>query len=130
MNKEVSFSSGGHTLLSIFKSILKNVFFDTDKFDLKQKSKIELDKLVNFMTKNNTINIELGGHTDNVGSAKSNQILSENRAKSVFAYLVEKGISADRLTVKGYGDTMPIADNTTEKGRAENRRSEFKIVSK
>ena len=110
--------------------VLKNVFFDTDKFDLKQKSKIELDKLVHFMTKNNTINIELGGHTDNVGSVKSNQILSENRAKSVFAYLVEKGISADRLTVKGYGDTMPIADNTTEKGRAENRRSEFKIVSK
>ncbi|PCI96812.1 MAG: hypothetical protein COB15_09010 [Flavobacteriales bacterium] len=110
--------------------VLKNVFFDTDKFNLKQKSKIELDKLVSFLTKNTTVKIELGGHTDNVGSTQSNQILSENRAKAVYDYLREKGVAADRLTAKGYGDTMPISDNTTEKGRAKNRRSEFKIISK
>ena len=110
--------------------VLKNVFFDTDKFDLKEKSKVELDKLIGFLAKNKTVKIELGGHTDNVGAAKPNQILSENRAKSVYAYLVENGLPAERLTVKGYGDTMPIADNTTEEGRSENRRSEFKIISK
>jgi outer membrane protein OmpA-like peptidoglycan-associated protein len=110
--------------------VLKNVFFDTDKYDLKEKSKVELDKLVRFLNKNTTVKIELGGHTDNVGSIKSNQTLSENRAKAVYNYLVEKEIDAARLTTKGYGDTKPIADNETEKGRAENRRTEFKIISK
>jgi outer membrane protein OmpA-like peptidoglycan-associated protein len=110
--------------------VLKNVFFDTDQFELKKKSMVELDRLISFLTKNKTVNIELGGHTDNVGSAKSNQVLSENRAKSVYSYLLENGISKERLTAKGYGDTKPIADNATEKGRAENRRSEFMIVSK
>lgn len=110
--------------------VLKNVFFDTDKYDLKSKSKIELDKLVSFLEKNTTITIELGGHTDNVGSAKSNQILSNNRAKAVYNYLLEKGIAKERLATKGYGDVKPIADNNTEAGRAENRRTEFKILSK
>ena len=110
--------------------VLKNVFFATDKFDLESKSKIELDKLVSFLNKNKTLKIELGGHTDNVGSKSSNQILSENRAKSVYDYLVEKGVSIERLTAKGYGDANPIADNATEKGRAENRRTEFKILAK
>jgi outer membrane protein OmpA-like peptidoglycan-associated protein len=110
--------------------VLKNVFFDTDKFDLKKKSMVELDKLINFLAKNKTVKIELGGHTDNVGSAKSNQLLSENRAKSVYSYLLENGVPAERLTAKGYGDTKPIADNATEQGRADNRRSEFKIISK
>ncbi len=110
--------------------VLKNVFFDTDKYDLKEKSKIELDILVKFLTKNSAVKIELGGHTDNVGSAKSNQILSENRAKSVFDYLVGKGIAKERLTTKGYGDTKPIADNSTDAGKAENRRTEFKVIAK
>ncbi len=110
--------------------VLKNVFFDTDKFNLKSKSKVELDKLLSFLTKNKTVKIEVGGHTDNVGSKSSNQILSENRAKAVYDYLLEKEIPAERLTAKGYGDSKPIADNTTEKGRAENRRTEFKILAK
>ena len=110
--------------------VLKNVFFETAKFNLKQKSKIELDKLVDFLIKNATVKIELGGHTDNVGSVNSNQILSKNRAKTVYDYLVEKGIAIERLSTKGYGDTKPIADNSTEQGRAENRRTEFKIIEK
>ena len=110
--------------------VLKNVFFDTDKFDLKKKSKIELDKLVQFLQKNTTVTIELGGHTDNVGSAKANLTLSNNRAKSVYGYLVEQGVSNERLTTNGYGDTKPISSNETEQGRAENRRTEFKIISK
>lgn len=110
--------------------VLKNVFFETDKYDLNPKSKVELNKLVSFLEKNPTIKIELGGHTDNVGSAKANQILSNNRAKSVYEYLVAQGVAANRLTTKGYGDTKPIASNETEQGRAENRRTEFKIIAK
>jgi len=109
--------------------VLKNVFFETAKFDLKDRSRVELDKLVAFLVKNPKMKIELGGHTDNMGDKKMNQVLSENRAKAVFEYLVKKGINADRLSTKGYGDTMPIADNGTEDGRAENRRTEFKITA-
>ena len=110
--------------------VLKNVFFDTDKFDLQPKSKVELDKLVNFLTKNATVKIELGGHTDNVGTSKANLLLSNNRAKSVYDYLIEKGIEAIRLSTQGYGDTKPIADNSTEVGKSENRRTEFIVVEK
>lgn len=110
--------------------VLRNVFFDTDKYDLKPKSKVELDKLIAFLNKNISVKIELSGHTDNVGNSKSNQVLSDNRAKAVFNYLVEKGIKQDRLSTKGYGDTKPIATNDTPEGRAENRRTEFKIIAK
>lgn len=112
------------------KVVLKNVFFETAKFDLKDESKIELDKLVAFLQKNPTIKIEISGHTDNQGDKKSNLILSDNRSKSVSNYLVSKGITADRLSSKGYGDTIPIADNNTPEGRSLNRRTEFKIISK
>ncbi len=109
--------------------VLKNVFFETAKFDLKEKSRVELDKLVAFLNKNANLKIELGGHTDNVGDKKMNQILSENRAKAVFDYLVKNGIGKERITTKGYGDTMPIADNNTDEGRSENRRTEFKVIA-
>lgn len=109
--------------------VLKNVFFETAKYDLKDKSRIELDKLIAFLNKNPKVKIELGGHTDNVGDKKMNQILSENRSKAVFSYLVKNGVPAERLSTKGYGDTMPIADNGTDEGRAENRRTEFKITA-
>lgn len=109
--------------------VLKNVFFETAKFDLKHQSKVELNKLVAFLNSSPTLKVEIGGHTDNVGKPKDNQLLSENRAKSVRDYLVENGIDASRLTTKGYGDTLPIATNETEEGRAENRRTEFKVVS-
>jgi outer membrane protein OmpA-like peptidoglycan-associated protein len=108
--------------------VLKNIFFETAKFDLKKESNLELEKLVDLMIKNPKLTIEIGGHTDNVGGKQENVILSENRAKAVFDYLVKKGISASRMTSKGYGDTRPLADNKTEKGRAENRRTEFTIT--
>lgn len=108
--------------------VLKNVFFETNKYALLDKSKIELDKLVDFMQKNPSVKIEIGGHTDIVGSAADNKVLSENRAKSVQQYLIQAGIEASRLRYKGYGSSQPIADNNTEAGRAENRRTEFKIV--
>lgn len=109
------------------KVVLKNIFFETAKFDLKDQSKYELNKLVAFLNTNATTKIEIGGHTDNVGDKKSNQLLSENRAKAVYDYLIANKIAPDRLSYKGYGDSQPIDDNKTEKGRANNRRTEFTI---
>lgn len=110
--------------------VLKNIFFETAKATLKDESKTELNKLVELLTKNTTIKIEIGGHTDNVGADAENLKLSEARALAVKNYLIANGISADRLSSKGYGETMPIADNSTEAGRANNRRTEFKVIAK
>lgn len=109
---------------------LKNVFFQTGKSALLEVSIVELDKLVEMMQKNKTMRIELGGHTDNVGNEAANQKLSEQRAKAVYDYLVKQGVAADRLTYKGYGQTKPVADNSTAEGRRENRRTEFTIIEK
>jgi outer membrane protein OmpA-like peptidoglycan-associated protein len=107
--------------------VMKNIFFDNNKYDLKSESYSELNKLVAFLKSSANVSIEIGGHTDAVGDAKSNVTLSENRAKSVYNYLVEKGVSSTRLSFKGFGSAIPIADNNTEEGRAQNRRTEFKI---
>lgn len=108
--------------------VLKNVFFDTNLFNLKPESIPELEKLVAFMNGNNTVSIELSGHTDSTGDKKKNQLLSENRAKAVYDYLVGKGIQPARLSYKGYGDSKPVAGNDTESGRALNRRTEFLVT--
>jgi outer membrane protein OmpA-like peptidoglycan-associated protein len=110
------------------KIILKNIFFETAKYDLKKESKVELDKLAAFLTKNENLIIEIGGHTDNVGNAQLNLSLSKNRANSVKDYLTKNGIDAERLQTKGYGAGEPIADNSTAEGKAKNRRTEFKII--
>ena len=110
------------------KVVLKNIFFDTDKFILKEESKVEIEKLIEFMNANPRIRIEVGGHTDNVGDKKKNEVLSNNRAKAVYDYLISKGILASRMSFKGYADSQPIADNKTEAGKKLNRRTEFKIV--
>ncbi|MBS1763328.1 MAG: PD40 domain-containing protein [Bacteroidetes bacterium] len=107
---------------------LNNIFFDTNSATLKPESKTELDKLVAFIKSNALAKIEVGGHTDNVGDDKSNQTLSENRAKAVYDYLLKSGIEAIHLTWKGYGESKPIADNTTESGKAKNRRTEITIL--
>ncbi len=109
-------------------AVLRNVFFETGSFELLPASQVELNKLVELLEKNPDIRIEIGGHTDDVGDEADNQLLSENRAKSVTEYLTENGISADRLEFKGYGETDPIADNATEEGRALNRRTQFKVL--
>ena len=107
--------------------VLKNIFFDFDKSDLQPASFVELDVLVDYLT-HNKVNIEIGGHTDNQGTDEYNDRLSEERAKAVYEYLLSHGITADRLSYRGYGKRQPIADNNTEEGRAANRRTEFKIV--
>jgi outer membrane protein OmpA-like peptidoglycan-associated protein len=112
------------------KVILKNIFFEFGKSTLKPESYEELNHVVKFLQNNETLKLEISGHTDNIGTYKYNKKLSEDRAKAVVGYLVKKGISQNRLAYKGYAYDQPIAPNTTEKGRAQNRRVEFKVLSK
>lgn len=107
---------------------LQNIFFETNKFDLLPSSATELGVLINLLTENERLEIEVQGHTDNVGDHKFNQQLSTNRAKTLYNYLIANGISNKRLTYKGYGETKPVADNATEEGRQQNRRTEFIIT--
>ena len=109
--------------------VLKNIFFETGKFELKSESKSELNKLVSLLKDNPDLKIQIDGHTDNVGQEKDNQLLSTNRAKSVVAYLLSKAINTQRLTYKGFGSTKPVSDNLTEKGKSLNRRTELSIIS-
>jgi len=108
--------------------VLKNIFFETDKYDLKGSSEIELQKLVDLLKQNPEMKIEIGGHTDNVGGNDYNLELSENRAKAVYNYLTRNGISQDRLAYMGYGESQAVDTNETESGRANNRRTEFKVI--
>jgi outer membrane protein OmpA-like peptidoglycan-associated protein len=110
--------------------VLNNIFFDTKKAELKTESLIELDKVIQLLKDNPTVQIEISGHTDNVGKPADNLILSNNRAKSVINYFLYKGVAANRIKSKGYGETKPIADNKTEAGKSKNRRTELKVISK
>ncbi len=108
--------------------ILNNIFFEHNSYELEDKSTAELDKIVAFMNVNPTVSIELGGHTDDVGSDANNIELSQKRAKSVYDYLVNAGIPAAKLKYKGYGESKPVAPNTNDENRAKNRRIEFKVL--
>ena len=112
------------------KIILKNIFFDFDKATLRKESAVELDRLVKMLRDVPTLTIEISGHTDNVGSDEYNTKLSKDRAKAVVDYLIVQGIEENRLTYAGYGESQPISDNDAEEGRQENRRTEFKVLSK
>lgn len=109
--------------------ILKNVFFDTKKTDLKPESITELDNIVKLMNENPNIKILISGYTDNVGKPADNVSLSKGRAVAVVNYLLNKGVKNERLSFQGKGETKPVADNKTEEGRALNRRTELSIVS-
>ncbi|MBK9732276.1 MAG: PD40 domain-containing protein [Chitinophagaceae bacterium] len=108
--------------------VLKNIFFESDSYLLKDESKAELNKLTDLLQQNSTLKIQISGHTDNQGTAAYNQLLSENRAKTVYDYLVVNGIIASRLTYKGYGETKPLQNNDTETGKSVNRRTEFTVT--
>lgn len=110
--------------------VIENIFYTTNSAELKPESRIVVEGFANYLKQNPTIKVEIQGHTDNVGNPKDNDALSNNRAYSVKALLEELGISGKRITAKGFGQTKPIADNTTEAGRAKNRRTEFMIVEK
>ena len=109
------------------KIVLNNIFFDTDAYTLKNESEVELNTLVDFMNNNASLEVEIEGHTDNVGAESHNLKLSESRAKAVYDFLVENGISANRMTFKGFGASQPIATNDTDEGRATNRRTAFRV---
>jgi OmpA-OmpF porin, OOP family len=109
-------------------AILNNIFFDLDKYDLKSKSIPELQKIVRFMQENPQIKVEVSGHTDNLGQPAYNKQLSEKRAQSVYNYLIQQGIEKNRLVPIGYGQAKPLADNTSDEGRQQNRRIEFRIL--
>ncbi len=111
------------------KTVLKNVFFEINSYALKPESKYELNKIVHFLKTNPEVTIEISGHTDNIGSGEYNQLLSENRAKSVVDYLISDGIRYERLNYIGYGFNNPVDQNDTEEGRANNRRTELKVIN-
>ena len=108
--------------------ILENVYFDTNKTTLKPESFESLNNLVELLTSKPDINMEIYGHTDNVGGEAFNMKLSQGRAESVRAYLIQKGIAGSRLTAIGYGYSKPIDTNDTLEGRQHNRRTEVRIL--
>ncbi|MCX6325283.1 MAG: OmpA family protein [Bacteroidia bacterium] len=110
------------------KVVLNNILFETGKSLLTSGSYAELDRLLNIMKDNSQMKIEISGHTDKTGSEPINIKLSENRAKAVLEYLVQKDVDRSRMESKGFGSSQPIADNATLQGRAKNRRVEFKIL--
>jgi len=107
---------------------LENVFFDTGKATLRPESFKSLNDIVEVLKMKPTMIIEIAGHTDDVGDDNANMILSQNRAESVRKYIISKGIAANRVTAKGYGETQPVADNASDKGKQKNRRTEVRII--
>lgn len=110
------------------KIALRNIFFDVGKANLRSESNAELDRLVSLLKDVPSLKVEISGHTDNTGSSSINDKLSQDRAEAVVTYLKSKGITAGRLTAKGYGSSNPIATNNNAQGRQENRRTEFEII--
>lgn len=107
--------------------VLRHVLFAQSEYTLLPTSYAELDKVVKALRTNSQFEVEVAGHTDNIGDKRLNQALSENRAKVVANYLVRRGIPDSRIRAKGYGDTRPITDNTSETQRALNRRVELVV---
>jgi outer membrane protein OmpA-like peptidoglycan-associated protein len=109
--------------------VLDNIYFDANKTNINPTAAKALDRNGMILKENPKLKVEIAGHTDSAGSEKANQAISEKRAQSAKKYLQDKfNISGDRLTVKGYGATKPIADDKTKEGRSKNRRVEFKIT--
>lgn len=109
---------------------LRDIYYETNDFSLTSESKRLLTLFIEFLKENPTVKVEIQGHTDDIGRDADNLRLSENRAKSVYDYVVSQGVPANRLRYKGYGESQPIAPNTTEDGRAKNRRTVFLIYEK
>lgn len=108
--------------------VLNNIFFEVDKYELEEKSKTELIEVVQLLRNNPSLRVEIGGHTDDTGNEAYNQQLSLNRAGAVLNFLQSQGISAERVTKKGYGSQKPLKPNNSEENRQFNRRIEFKVL--
>jgi OmpA-OmpF porin, OOP family len=109
---------------------INNIFFEFREYQLLPESFSELNRIVNLINENPTMQIQINGYTDNVGGSSANLSLSKQRANAVAEYLTEKGISKSRLKIKGYGAKKPLESNETEEGRSRNRRVEFEIIEK
>lgn len=109
-------------------AVLENIYFDFDKSELLEESTLELQLLTHFLSTNPSIKIEIQGHTDNLGDSIYNQRLSEKRAESVRTYLLNKKINSNRIQIKGFGSTAPLASNDTLEGQQKNRRTSFVIT--
>lgn len=107
---------------------LNNIFFEFNKAELKDESKAELERLIKILKDNQKLQIEIGGHTDDVGSDDYNKTLSQNRVNTVVNYLIQKGIPKTQLSGVGYGESKPIVPNTSDENKAQNRRVEFTII--
>jgi outer membrane protein OmpA-like peptidoglycan-associated protein len=112
------------------KVVLDNIYFETGKTVLTAQSYESLNQVVRFLENNKSVRLEISGHTDNTGSLRINTSLSQARAKAVVDYIVGQGIDAGRLEYKGYADSQPVSSNATAEGREQNRRVEFKVLSK
>jgi len=110
--------------------MLSTVLFTLNSSDLKPEAKKQLDQIASGLKAQPTVTVEIGGHTCNIGTEQYNLALSKRRANTVRDYLVQQGIDASRLTAEGYGEFSPVASNDTEEGRQQNRRVEFRILSK
>jgi outer membrane protein OmpA-like peptidoglycan-associated protein/tetratricopeptide (TPR) repeat protein len=117
--------------IELYKSYkINDIYFEFNSYTLTPESMVVLDQLIEFLELNTLLSIEIRGHTDAIGNDADNLVLSENRAKSVYDYLISNNIPSNRLTYKGYGESMPVATNDTEEGRAKNRRTCFVITSR
>ena len=124
LNLEVITSKTG-----VEEIVLRNVQFDHNSYTLTDSSFTELDKFITYLYKNPSLKITIDGHTDNVGNLKQNRLLSKNRAKSVYDYLLREGVSRSQLiSYNGYGESNPISTNDTKKGMALNRRTSFRVI--
>jgi OmpA-OmpF porin, OOP family len=108
---------------------LDKIYFDQSKYDLRPESREQLEKLYRTLRDNPGLKIEIAGHTDNVGDARLNQYLSENRARVIYAYLLRKNIASSRLRHQGYGSSKPVAPNDSEDNKSLNRRVEFVVLA-
>jgi len=106
-----------------------DISFSSNSYELDSKSYPYIDQLLNWLNDNKKLRIEIRGHTDNIGSPSSNLLLSKDRAESVRKYLIGKGVNPSRIISKGLGETMPIEENSTDKGRAKNRRTEVIVTN-
>jgi outer membrane protein OmpA-like peptidoglycan-associated protein len=128
---EIPGDTAGPVIPELSKPVVFNsVFFDSDSHELKKESFPALDSLADFLQAFPEYSIEIRGHTDNSGQAEKNLRLSEERARSVGLYLVSRGVAKERVSWKGFGDTVPVADNATAEGRAKNRRVEYMLLKR
>ena len=109
---------------------INDILFETNSFNINDTIKAVVNEFADYLGLNSKLTVTIEGHTDNVGNPTDNLILSQNRARSIYDYLVSKNIDKSRLSFKGYGETKPIAGNTTPDGRAKNRRTVFKVIAK